>query len=118
MRRMKGGTKDGWRRDVGGMKEGLSERLMEEGGMKRRRWRREEERRNTGGGGVGGSGFDWLIEKKKREGKKRTKLQKRNQSVVRSERLIDSRSKSITKPIRVSEGRSQAACFRPSERGK
>lgn len=34
MRQMKGGTKDRWRRDVGGMKEGLSERLMEEGGMK------------------------------------------------------------------------------------
>lgn len=38
-----------------------------------------------------GKVVDWLIEKKKREGgKKRTRLQKRNQSVVRSERLIDS----------------------------
>lgn len=73
MRRMKGGTKDGRRRDVGGMKEGLSERLMEEGGMKEdeettvEEGGREEKHR---GRGVGGSGFDWLIEKKRGRGKK------------------------------------------------
>lgn len=77
MRRMKGGTKDGWRRDVGGMKEGLSERLMEEGGMKEdeettvEEGGREEKHR---GRGVGGSGFDWLIEKKKEGGEKKNKV--------------------------------------------